>query len=192
MAGSGGKRDRGKGRGWLAVAVVFFAVVAVAGWWWWPREDKLGDVLQLQQKLLAGDARRGDIDRVIRTIDRMDRDDIRAAYRAAGASWKAIEQSAIDAYFAADAAERPQLLDEHLDRLATFHELLVAMNPRSRPDGAAFMPGRRRRGRGSGGTPAAAKPATPADDAARQLRDRFTAALATRARSLGRPLPEFR
>jgi len=148
MAGSGGKRDRGKGRGWLAVAVVFFAVVAAAGWWWWPREDKLGDVLQLQQKLLAGDARRGDIDRVIRTIDRMDRDDIRAAYRAAGASWKAIEQSAIDAYFAADAAERPQLLDEHLDRLAAFHELLVAMNPRSRPDGAAYMPGRRRRGRG--------------------------------------------
>jgi len=181
-------------RAWLAVGVVaLLAVVATAAWLFRPREDKLGAVTQIQKQLLeaGGKPGRGTIDQLIRTVDRMSREEIGSAYRAAGAEWKRIRQAAIDAYFQAAAGERPRLLDEHIGRMQAYHDLLIAMNPGSRPDSPAYLPRDRRR-RGPAGEPTTPPPDPEAEEARRQLADRFDDAVEAHAKSRGRPLPVFR
>lgn len=185
-------------RPWLVVAAVaLLAALAAATWLLWPREDKLGTVTALQKQLLAVGRKpsRAAIDQLIRTVDRMDRRDLGAAFRAAGAEWKRIKQEAIDAYFQATAADRPRLLDDYIARLAAYHELLVAMNPGARPDSPAYLPRERRR-RDPQAEPAKPPAKPPADAEAeaarRQLADRFEAAVDAHAKSRGQPLPVFR
>jgi len=178
---------------WLVVAVLaVLAGLAAAIWLLWPREDKLAAVTAMQKELLAagGPPRRADVDRVIRTVDRMSRDEVRSAYRAAGAEWKRVKQEAIDAYFQAAPPDRPSLLDGHIARMVAYHDLLVAMNPRARPGAEASMPRDRRRR----GEPEPPKPAVDeaAEAARRQLVERFDAAVEAHAKARGRPLPNFR
>lgn len=182
------------GRPWLVVAgIALLGALAAATWLLWPREDKLGMVTQLQKQLLesAGKPRRATVDQLIRTVDRMDRRDVGAAFRAAGAEWKRIKQEAIDAYFQAAAADRPRLLDDYIGRMQAYHDLLIAMNPGSRPDSPAYLPRDRRR-RDPQAEPVQ-PPADPeAEEARRQLADRFDDAVEAHAKSRGRPLPVFR
>jgi len=183
-----------RGRAWLAVGVVALLVgVATVAWLVRPREDKLGAVTQIQKQLLeaGGKPGRGTIDQLIRTVDRMSRDEIGSAYRAAGAEWNRIRKVAIDAYFQAAAAERPRLLDEHIGRMQAYHDLLIAMNPGSRPDSPAYLPRDRRR-RGPAEETVTPPPDPEAEEARRQLADRFDDAVEAHAKSRGRPLPVFR
>ncbi len=178
----------------LAIAVIAMLAALAAGvWFLWPREDKVAAVTELQQRLLAagGTPRRADIDQVIRTVDRMSRDELRATYRAANEKWKRVKQEAIDAYFQATATDRPALLDEHIARMVAYHDLLVAMNPRARPDSPASLPRDRRR-RGTEGEPP--KPAIDkqAEKVRRELAERFDVALEARAKATQRTLPSFR
>lgn len=181
-------------RPWLVVAVIAVLVALMAGvWLLWPREDKVAAVTELQQRLLSagGPPRRADVDRVIRTVDRMSRDELRTTYRAAGEQWKQVKQDAINAYFQAAAADRPAVLDNHIARMVAYHDLLVAMNPRSQPDSPAYLP-RQRRQRGT--DPPQPKPAAEveAEQARRQLSERFDAAIQAHAKARGRELPTFR
>jgi hypothetical protein len=127
---------------------------------------------------------------VIRTVDRMSRDELRAASKAAGEEWKRVKQEAIAAYFEAAAAARPSLLDDHISRMVAYHDLLVAMNPGARPGAPAYLPRDRRRR----GEPEPPKPAVDeqAEAARRQLVERFDAAVEAHAKARGRQLPKFR
>lgn len=177
---------------WLAAAVVALLLTAGAAWLLWPREDKLATVSELQQQVLAagGTPSRSDIARVMQTVDRMDRRQVWAAYRAAGEKWKGIKQEAIEAYFAAPAPERPALLDEQIERLVAYHDLLLAMNPGDRPGSPAYLPRQRRRR----GEPEPEK--TPAEveleKTRRELSERFDEAIEARAKARGLTLPAFR
>jgi hypothetical protein len=174
-------------------ALALLAVMAAAIWLLWPREDKLGAVTELQKQLLeaGGKPSRAAVDQLIRTVDRMDRRDVGAAFRAAGAEWKRLKQEAIDAYFQAAAADRPRLLDDYIARLTAYHELLVAMNPGARPDSPAYLPRDRRR-RDPKAEPDKPPADAEAEAARRQLAETFDAAVEARAKSRGQPLPVFR
>jgi hypothetical protein len=184
-------------RPWLVVAAIaLLAALAAAIWLLWPREDKLGTVTELQKQLLEAGRKpsRAAIDQLIRTVDRMDRRDVGAAFRAAGAEWKRLKQEAIDAYFQAAAADRPRLLDDYIARLTAYHELLVAMNPGARPDSPAYLPRDRRRRDQPPKPPKPAKPPADAEAEAarRQLTENFDSAVEARAKARGQPLPVFR
>lgn len=181
------------GRAWLAIILLgLLAMGAATAWLLWPREDKLGEVSQIQKQVLdaGGKLGRGTIDQLIRTVDRMSFAEISTAYRAAGAEWKRIREEAIDAYFQAVAADRPRLLDEHLGRMQAYHDLLIAMNPGSRPDSPAYLPRDRRRAPPR--EPVTPPPDPEAEEARRQLAARFDDAVEAHAKSRGRPLPVFR
>jgi len=174
-----------------AWAVAAGALLACgAAWLLWPREDKLGTVLELQNRVLAaeGGAREGDVDALVRTVDRLDRRQLGQAYGAAGAAWKGIRQEAIDGYFQAAASDRAQLLDAYIDRLTAYHALLLAMNPGAHPGSAAILP-RQRRPRDAPEPTAAER---EAEQTARELAERFDAAVEARAKSRGLSLPAFR
>jgi len=130
------------------------------------------------------------VDRLIRTVDRLNRDELRSAYRAAGAEWTRVRQEAIDAYFQAAVADRSGVLDDHIARLVAYHDLLVAMNPRAPPGAPASLP--RARGMRSESDPAKPAANEQAEAARRQLAERFDAAVAAHAKARGRQLPAFR
>ncbi|MDA0253289.1 MAG: hypothetical protein O3A18_00230 [Planctomycetota bacterium] len=181
-----------QGRAFAIVAAALAVIIAAAAaWLLWPREDKLGDVLDMQKQLLAagGTPSRSEIMRVIQTVDRMDRREVWAAYRAAAAEWKRIKQEAMDAYFAAPQAERPALLDRYIAQLGAYHDLLMAMNPRQRPGEDAYLPRRRRRGEPEPEkTPAEAE----AERIRRELSERFDGVVEAYAEPRGIELPSFR
>ena len=191
-------------RRWLAAAAILALLGAVTlAWALWPRENKLADLTSLQQAVLSsgGKPSSTDLRRVIATADRMSRDDLRTAYRAAFEQWQGIREQSIEATLAASGDERQRLLDEYLDRMLAFGELLQAMNPNAGPDGGGYYPGRRggppggersgSRREGSGGTEgdeAAAK----AERARRQMAARFDEFVAARAKERGIALPGSR
>ena len=193
-------------RRWLiAAAILALAGLATLVWALWPREDKFADLTSLQRELLTsgGTPTSADIRRVIATADRMNRDELRAAYRAAFEQWQQIREEAIASSLAASGDERQQLLDAYLDRLVAFGELLQAMNPNATPDAQGFFPGRRGppRGernaapRGNSGQPA--KPnesaadavAAKAKEARREMSARFDELVAARAAARGIEIP---
>jgi hypothetical protein len=180
-------------RPWLVAAAIALAIaLAFAGWLLWPRENKLAAVTEIQKQILAtgGKPSRSDITRVMQTVDRMDRREVWAAYSAAGAEWTRIKQDAIDTYFAAAPAERPSLLDEQIDRLVAYHELLQAMNPTGRPGSTAYLP-RQRRDRGEP-PPQRTRAEADSDKARRELAKRFDEAVEARAKARRLTLPTFR
>jgi len=130
------------------------------------------------------------------SVDRMPRDDLFQLWRAVGEEWRRLRQEAIDRYFTAPAAEKPQLLDAEIERLKALRELMIALNPQGNPDEPPRMPregGRGRRGRGNDPN------AKPLDEAARKAEanrrevvERYEEALATHAKSRRIALPTFR
>ena len=181
---------------WPIVAVIALLLAAIGTWLLWPREDKLAAVSELQRQVLAagGTPSRGDIARVMQTVDRMDRREVWAAYRAAGEQWKRIKQEAIEAYFDAEPQQRPPLLDQQIERLVAYHDLLLAMNPNARPGSPAFLPRERRRRRRGEPEPEPEKTAAEieAEQAQRELAERFDEATEARAKARGIALPAFR
>jgi hypothetical protein len=182
---------------WLIVAIIALLLAAIGTWLLWPREDKLAAVSELQRQVLAagGTPSRGDIARVMQTVDRMDHREVWAAYRAAGEQWKRIKQEAIEAYFDAEPQQRPPLLDQQIERLVAYHDLLLEMNPNARPGSPAFLPRERRRRRGEPDPePEPEKTAAEieAEQARRELAERFDEAIEARARARGIALPAFR
>lgn len=189
-------------RRWLVIAAVVGLVgIAALTWALWPRENKLADLTVMQQQLLSagGKPSSADIRRVIATADRMSRDELRSAYQAAFEQWQGIRERSIESTLAAAGPERQKLLDEYLDRMLAFGELLQAMNPNAGPDGGGYFPGRRRGaggGPGRGGqdrqrpdAPAPDSPEAKAEQARRELAARFDEFVAARAKERGIELP---
>lgn len=174
------------GRAWAAGVVV---VGCLAAWWWFSgREDLVGQTLAMERSLLeggaAGRAGRRAVDQIMRNIDRMRPDDIRAVQRSLETDWQQAREKDVEAYFDARPEERPSILDRSIDRTLVYKELRFAVNPRSRG-----LDGRRSRKP----PPAAANAATLDPDAAarRQLLERYDDALRQRARERRIDLPTW-
>lgn len=179
----------------MAAVIGLIGILALT-WAVWPRENKLADLTAMQQQFLtaAGKPSSADIQRVIATADRMSRDELRSAYRAAFQQWQEIREQSIEAALAASGPERQRLLDDYLDRMLAFGELLQAMNPRAGPDSGGFVPGRRRGpdggpGRQRSDAPAPDSPEAKAEQARRELAARFDEFVAARAKERGIDLP---
>ena len=181
------------------VAILLLAVLAaVAGWWFWPKSTQVPQTVALAKSLLdnGGKPDSQAIRQVVMSVDRMPRDDLFQLWRAVGEEWRRLRQEAIDRYFTAPAAEKPQLLDAEIERLKALRELMIALNPQGNPDEPPRMPregGRGRRGRGNDPN------AKPLDEAARKAEanrrevvERYEEALATHAKSRRIALPTFR
>jgi hypothetical protein len=180
-------------------AVLFLAVLAtVAVWWVWPKSTQVPETVALAKSLLdnGGKPDTQAIRQVVMSVDRMPRDDLVQLRRAVGEEWRRLRQEAIDRYFTAPAAEKPQLLDAEIARLKALRELMLALNPEANPNEPPRIPregGRGRRGRGNGADN------KPADEAAakaaadrRAVVERYEEALATHAKSRRIALPTFR
>ena len=115
--------------------VVAALVLAMVGWWWLGRDDRLSTTLELQQKLLAdelaGRQQRLAVDRIIRNVDTMDREQVQELRESLTDAWTQIEQQSIDEFFAAPAAEKPALLDRDLERRELIRELRFALGNNS-------------------------------------------------------------
>jgi hypothetical protein len=133
---------------------------------------------------------------VVANVDRMPREQLFELWKSVGEEWRRLRQEAINRYFIAPAAEKPQLLDAEIERLAALRELMIALNPNADPDSPPWMPRERGRGRrGRGGEPNAAPPdeaARKAEADRRAIAQRYEEALAAHAKSRGIPLPTFR
>ena len=180
-------------------AVLFLAVLAVvAVWWVWPKSTQVPETVALAKSLLdnGGKPDTQAIRQVVMSVDRMPRDDLVQLRRAVGEEWRRLRQEAIDRYFTAPAAEKPQLLDAEIARLKALRELMLALNPEANPNEPPRIPregGRGRRGRGDDPN------ANPPDEAAakaaadrRAVVERYEEALATHAKSRRIALPTFR
>ena len=181
------------------VAVLLLAVLAAVGiWWFWPKSTRVPQTVALAKSLLdhGGKPDNQAIRQLVMSVDRMPRDDLFQLWRAVGEEWRRLRQEAIDRYFTAPAAEKPQLLDEEIERLKALRELMIALNPQADPDDPPRMPregGRGRRGRGNDPN------AKPPDEAARKAEadrravvERYEEALAAHAKSRRIVLPTFR
>jgi len=183
----------GGGRPWKWGAVVALMAVCVAGWVWIRRGNELVDqTLDMERTLLAGEASgragRRALDEIIRNVDRMQPDELREVQRTLDEEWQRTTNEDIEAYFAAQPAEKHSILDRSIDRMLIYKELQFAVNPkawsregrkprkpRTAPPGAQTATG----------APAADK------DAQRQLRERYDDALRQRARERRIELPAW-
>jgi len=132
------------GRG-LLVAIAGMLVVGVGAGWWLarPRVDRVADTIALQREVLAGGAvasRRGDVDRIIRSVDHMSRDEIKQVRAALAKEWERMRGEMAGRYRAAPADKRPALVEADLDRWMTFRELLLAVSPGADPRQASRPP----------------------------------------------------
>jgi len=182
-------------------AVLFLAVLAVvAVWWVWPKSTQVPETVALAKSLLdnGGEPDNQAIRQVVMSVDRMPRDDLVQLRRAVGEEWRRLRQEAIDRYFTAPAAEKPQLLDAEIARLKALRELMLALNPEANPNEPPRIPregGRRGRGNGADNKPAdkpVDKAAAKAAADRRAVVDRYEEALATHAKSRRIALPTFR
>jgi len=174
------------------------AVVAAAVIWFWPRATLVPQTAAMAKGLLdaGGKPDRQAIRQVVNNVDRMPREQLFQVWQAVGEEWRRLRQDAINRYFLAPPAEKPQLLDAEIERLTALRELMLALNPQADPDSPPWMPrerGRGRRGRGND------RNARPADEAAakaeadrRAIAERYEEALAAHAKSRGVALPTFR
>lgn len=180
------------------VAALLLAVLAAAAWWFWPKSTQVPQTVALAKSLLdnGGKPDKQAIRQLVMSVDRMPRDDLYQLWLAVGEEWRRLRQEAINRYFIAPAAEKPQLLDAEIERLAALRELMIALNPNADPDSPPWMPRERGRGRrGRGGEPNAAPPdeaARKAEADRRAIAQRYEEALAAHAKSRGIPLPTFR
>jgi hypothetical protein len=183
----------------LVAAGVLALLLAVGAWWWfWPKPTLVPQTAALAKSLLdaGGTPDRKAIRQVVANVDRMPREQLLELWKSVGEEWRRLRQEAINRYFIAPAAEKPQLLDAEIERLAALRELMIALNPNADPDSPPWMPRERGRGRrGRGGEPNAAPPdeaARKAEADRRAIAQRYEEALAAHAKSRGIPLPTFR
>jgi hypothetical protein len=199
MARSAAEPKSSTSRTAAIVAVLLLAVLAaVAVWWFWPKSALVPQTVALAKSLLdnGGKPDKQAIRQVVMSVDRMPRDDLLQLWRAVGEEWLRLRQEAIDRYFTAPAAEKPQLLDAEIERLNALRELMLALYPEANPNEPPRMPregGRGRRGRGNnaGDKPADEAAAKAAADR-RAVIERYEEALAKHAKSRRIALPTFR
>lgn len=175
------------GRTRNAILLTAAILLAAAAWFLMrPRENLVGETLELEQAVLLGDASgreaRRTVDQIIRNIDRMRSEDIKAVRKALDAEWLQARGQDIDAYFAATPDERQAILDRGIDRTLAYRELRFALNPGSLGPG---MGGRRRRGRDQ------QQPKADLDEARGKLLTLYSEALRKRAGERKIPLPEW-
>lgn len=183
---------------WVVSGGVVALLVGLAAWWFWPRATLVPETAALAKGLLdaGGKPDQKAIGKLVANVDKMPREQLFQLWRSVGEEWRRLRQQAIDRYFTAPAAEKPQLLDAEIERLAALRELMLALNPDADPGMPPRMPrerGRGRRGRGND------RNESPADEAAlkaeadrRAIVERYEEALAAHARSRGLALPAFR
>lgn len=168
-------------------------IVCLAGWLWLSRGDDLVDrTLEMERRLLEGEAsgRAGKraVDEIIRNVDRMSPDEIKAVQQALETEWTQSRRADIDSYFAARPDERKSILDRSIDRTLAYQELRFAVNPRAWSKDVR----RPRKPRSAPKTSAAAGGATAAEKAAeQQLLQRYDDALRQRARERRIELPAW-
>lgn len=134
-ATSGGRRR------WIAAAVVTLLAVPAAVLLLRRGPDRLAEVRDLQHAALAaGAAPAADLGRIVRSADRLGREDLRAARDELLKDWRRHFHESRDRYLAAPAAERTALLDEQIDRMTTVSALLDALDPMARPGRVARLP----------------------------------------------------
>jgi hypothetical protein len=182
----------------LIIAGLLLALLAAAAWWFWPKSTEMPRTAALAKSLLdnGGKPDKQAIRQVVTSDDRMPRDDLFTLWLAVGEEWRRLRQEAIDRYFTAPAAEKPQLLDAEIERLKALRELMLALNPEANPNEPPRMPrevgrGRRGRGKNAGDKPADEAAAKAAADR-RAVIQRYEEALATHAKSRRIALPTFR
>jgi hypothetical protein len=182
----------------LVMGTVLAAILAVALFWFWPRTALVPETAALAKGLLdaGGTPDKRAIQQLVNNVDRMPRDELFQLWRAVGEEWRRLRQEAIDRYFAAPAAEKPQLLDAEIERLKALRDLMVALNPQADPDSPPWMPRERGRGRRGRGNDQNAKPpdeaAAKAEADRRAIAERYEEALVAHAKARGVPLPAFR
>jgi hypothetical protein len=179
-------------RRWWPLAVIAFAALCLAGGWWLAgRDDGLvADTRQIQQRVLAGGVRGRElqraVDAIIRNVDQMSRDELKAAREALDTDWRTAYEAGVAAYFDAAEERRPDLLDEAIDRTLAFRQLRYGLNPQA----SGPYAGRIRRGRGrdrdrqEGQDEAAAA-------ARRKLAEQYATAVKERAKERKIDLPEW-
>jgi len=170
----------------LAASVLgLFLVAGGVSWFFMRTEGLVDETLSLQTRLLAGDLtgrdRRSGVAQVTRSIDKMDRDDVKKVRDAFSTEWRRFQQQGVDNYFAAGEADREALLDHDIDRLVTAGELWFATNPRS--NGLAPKPRKPKK--------AASKPGQAKVSPAAQLLDIYRTKLLARAGKRGVTLPDW-
>lgn len=182
----------------LVVGGLLAAIIAVAVFWFWPRTTLVPETAALAKGLLdaGGKPDAQAIRQVVNNVDRMPREELVKLWRAVGEEWRRLRQEAIDRYFAAPAAEKPQLLDAEIERLKALRELMVALNPQADPDSPPWMPRERGRGRRGRGNDQNAKPpdesAAKAEADRRAIAERYEEALVAHAKARRVSLPTFR
>ena len=190
-------------KSWAAVivgALLLACLTAFGAWWLWPRGSLVPETAAMAKGLLdsGGKPDREAIRQLVANVDRMPRDELFQLWRSVGEEWRRLRQEAIDRYFTAPAAEKPQLLDAEIERLKSLRELMIALNHQSDPDEPPRMPrerGRGRRGRGNGNDPNAKPPdeaARKAEADRRAIAERYEEALIAHAKSRNITLPTFR
>lgn len=175
-AGSQGRRR------WLVAVAGLLVAGAGAGWWLLrPAGDRVTETLALQRELLAAGAasvRRADVDRIIRNVDHMSRDEIKQVRAALVKEWREMVREKARRYVMAPADKRPGLIDADLASWVTFRELLSAATPGADP----------RQARRSGKPRPAATPGRGRPGPEEQ----YVAAIVARAKARGLPPLDFR
>lgn len=177
----------------IAAAVAVAALLAVA-WWLAGRDSGLVDATrQLQRRVLAGEVRGREmkraVDSIVRNVDQMSRDELKAAREGLDADWRVAYESGLTAYYDAPEESRAALLDEAIDRTLAFRQLRFGLNPQA----AGPYAGRIRRGDGRRGRDREEKKDDdPAAEAKRTLAEKYAAAIRDRAKERKIDLPEWR
>lgn len=180
------------------VGAVLALLVAVAVVWFWPKGSHVPETVAIATGLLerGGPPDKQAIGQLVVNVDRMPRDELGRLWRAVGEEWRRRRQEAIDRYFTAPAAEKPQLLDAEIKRLVALRALMIALNPQADPDEPPWMPRERGPGRRGRGTNANDKPvdeaAAKAEADRRAVAARYEEAIVAYAKARGVPLPTFR
>ena len=169
----------------LLASLVGVGLVAGGAWFFVRGKGSVDETRGLQESLLAGDLsgrdRASGVSRVIRNIDKMDREDVKKVREAFMAEWRRLKRQGIDEYHAAGEADRESLLDRDIGRLVTAGELWFATNPRS-----SGQPPNRRKPKA-----AATKPAKAKENEGGQRFDLYRVALLGRAKTRGIAVPEW-
>lgn len=156
------------------------ASLAIAGGlWWWRSDDGVGKVRGIERALLAGElsgrAGKRAVDEIVRTVDRMQPEEVQRVKQTLEDEWRRLCQEDIDAFRIAAFDEQTAILDRSIQRGLTYQELLFAVNPRASSKNY-------RRPRKPQRAAAESRAANGGDEAARQDRDRFRNAVLQRAR----------
>ncbi len=171
-----------------AVLGVTVVAIAVATWLIFGRGPNFADeAVSLQRRLLSLDVspqeHKAMLTTLMRHVDKLDSDDQRELLETVRQEWRDIQRQDMDAYFAADDADRQSALDRSLDRLELISELYSAFIPggmrvrKPRPRGdAAQTPNRR---------PPAVRPDASAQADRRKALESYLSALEKRARERG-------